>query len=65
MKSDKLANRGIEVPFGLQIQQIFSHLVEDMVLPFFADQKTIDKINKDSDFKLKFFDEMDSKQAIK
>lgn len=45
LKSNKLGKRGIQVPFGLEIQQLFCNLVIDMVLPFFANQKTIRKLN--------------------
>ena len=65
MKDESNLKRSIGVPFGLQVQQIYANLIEDMVLPFYANQKTIDIINKSSEFKESFFEEMDSKRAIR
>lgn len=65
MKNRDLGKRTIEVPFGLQVQQIFANLIEDMVLPFFSNQKTIEKIHKNVDFKNSFFSDMDTKHAIR
>jgi hypothetical protein len=49
LKNQEFSGKRIEVPFGLEVQQIFHNLLVHLVIPYFANEDIIKAINDDRD----------------